>query len=91
MSEKFELDIALKDKGFQGEYERDDKVWIVYTHYPLISEYTFTANRLVVGVRYPFDVFDSYFNLSMTNSHNKTLMDDEYRKYQEQFVHSVKL
>jgi hypothetical protein len=81
MSNQFELDIALKDKGFKGEYVRDDRVWIVYTHYPVVSEYPFTATRLVVGVRYPFDVFDSFFNLSMTNSHCKTITDDEYMKY----------
>ena len=81
MSEKYELDVALKDKGFKGEYERGEKVWIVYTHFPLLSEYNFTATRVVIGVRYPFDVFDSYFNLSMTNSHCKTLTEEEYFKY----------
>jgi hypothetical protein len=69
MSEKYELDIALKDKGFQGEYEREDKVGFVYSHCPILSEYSFEAGRVVLGVRNPFDVFDSFFNMAMTNSH----------------------
>jgi hypothetical protein len=76
MSEKYELDVALKDKGFLGEYVRDNRVWIIYSHHPILSKYPFTGESVVIGVRYPFDVFDSFFNLAMTCSHTKTLSDD---------------
>lgn len=81
MHERYELDIALKDNGFKGEYVRDDKVWIVYTHFPILSDFDFTSSRVVLGVRYPFDVFDSFCNIGMTRSHNKTMTKEMYKKY----------
>lgn len=68
MGESMELDKPLKEAGLAGEYERGDKVWIVYSHYPILSEYDFNVKRIILGVRNPFDVMDSFFNLLMTKS-----------------------
>jgi len=73
MGKKWELDIALSEKGFEGEYTRDDKVWIVYTHFPVLSDFEFTTKRIIVGVRNPLDVFDSLFNMGLTFSQTKCL------------------
>ena len=85
MGESMELDKPLKEAGFAGEYEREDKVWIIYSHYPILSEFDFNVKRIVLGVRNPFDVMDSFFNLLMTKSQNKSLAEEEYIKYKDIF------
>jgi hypothetical protein len=65
-------------------------VWIIYTHFPVITKYDFDASRVVMGVRCPFDVIDSFFNLTMTRTHDKTLLDSEYDKYKDLFERFVK-
>lgn len=81
MDERITCDVPLKDAGFEGEFINDEKVWIVYTHFPILTKYEFDASRIVLGVRCPLDVIDSFFNLTMTRTHSKTLEDGEYLKY----------
>ena len=68
MGKSMELDKPLDKAWFSGEYEREDKVWIVYSHYPILTEYDFNVKRIILGIRNPFDVIDSFFNLLMAKS-----------------------
>ena len=57
---------SLQIMGMKGESYTDDSTWIVRSHHPF--EYSvlnnFNANKLLMIVRHPLDVFPSYASLS---------------------------
>lgn len=54
----------------------DGRSWVVKTHWPERYGYKrFTAHRVILLVRNPFDAINSYFNMGLTNTHEKTLID----------------
>ena len=85
MHPKYNLKNPLKDLGLKGDSINDDRVWIVNTHFPILSEYKYDCSRVVLGVRNPLDVFDSFFNIAMTNSHSETIAPNEYEVYKDVF------
>lgn len=67
----------LQMGGFYGEGIADDSVWIVKSHYPeRVGYLPIDASVVVMIVRNPFDAISSYFQMGMTNSHNKTLTEE---------------
>lgn len=50
----------------------DDRVRVVKTHYPeRLGFRPFEAERVILLVRNPFDAIDSYFNMALTNTHDR--------------------
>jgi len=65
--------------GMQGEGVVDGRVLVVKSHYPERHGYRkFTADKVIVLTRNPFDAVDSYFNLGMTNTHTESLDEMNY-------------
>ena len=68
------LTAKLLEFGYRGEGVTGNSVWIVKSHYPERTGYIrVVAQRVIVLIRNPFDSIESYFNMGMTDSHNKTL------------------
>jgi hypothetical protein len=60
----------------QGEGVVDDRSWVIKTHWPERYGYRrFDVSRAILIVRNPFDAMDSYFNMAMTNTHDKRLRE----------------
>ena len=67
----------LQMGGFYGEGIADDSVWIVKSHYPeRVGYLPIDTSVVVMIVRNPYDAISSYFQMGMTNSHNKTLTEE---------------
>lgn len=50
----------------------DHRVRVVKTHYPERMGYrTFEGKKAILLVRNPFDAINSYFNMALTNTHDK--------------------
>ena len=76
------LSMALQRCGVRGEGVVDERCWVVKSHYPERRGCeAFAAARGVLLVRNPWDVIDSYFNMTLTNSHNTTMRDDQYARF----------
>ena len=61
----------LLKEGMKGEFQYDEKLWIVKTHHPIkLMHKPFEANKCILIVRSPMDVFVSSFNFVVTKSHN---------------------
>ena len=76
------LSRALSQFGMQGEGVLDERVWIVKTHWPERAGYEpWKARRAILLVRNPFDCFDSYFNMTLTNTHNVSLAESQYEVF----------
>ncbi|CAN0159257.1 unnamed protein product, partial [Phaeothamnion confervicola] len=76
------LSRSLTALGMQGEGVVDARVSVVKTHYPERHGYRrFRADRAIVLVRNPFDAIDSYFNMALTNTHDKSLHDSVYSDF----------
>eukprot|EP01041_Mallomonas_annulata_P006866 gene6866-13914_t len=74
------LSASLLKCGFKGEGIVDDSVWIVKTHYPERLGYLkYKAMRVILLIRNPFDVIESYFHMAMTNTHNKSLSTEAFQ------------
>lgn len=59
---------------------------VVKTHWPeRIGYRKFSAHRVVLLVRNPFDAIDSYWNLNVTNTHTKKVVDQVYEDYSHFF------
>jgi hypothetical protein len=73
---------SLFDFGMKGEGVVDDTVHLVKTHYPERAGYLpFNAGRAILLVRNPYDAIDSYFNMTLTNTHNKSMAEDQYTRF----------
>ena len=60
----------------------DSHVSVVKTHWPERRGLRhFSASRVVLIVRNPYDTIDSYWNLCTTNTHDKVVHDTIYQKY----------
>ncbi|CAN0472101.1 unnamed protein product, partial [Hapterophycus canaliculatus] len=56
----------------QGEGVVDHRVRVVKTHYPERSGFRpFECSKAILLVRNPFDAIDSYFNMALTNTHDR--------------------
>eukprot|EP01035_Chromulina_nebulosa_P033464 gene33464-44816_t len=73
------LPAQLLEYGYRGEGITDNSVWVVKSHYPERTGYIrVLAQRVIVLVRNPFDSIESYFNMAMTSSHNRTLSSQAF-------------
>lgn len=74
----------------QGEGIADDSVAVVKSHFPERSGYVkFPAQRVILLVRNPIDAVFSYFQMAMTNTHDKTLQSeifDALRPFWDRFA-----
>ncbi len=72
----------LTEMGFQGEGVVDgNAVCVVKSHFPeRLGWKPFTAHRVVLLVRNPLDAIDSYFNMILTQTHTKSIADEEYAR-----------
>ncbi|CAB1121182.1 unnamed protein product [Ectocarpus sp. CCAP 1310/34] len=78
------LSRSLSVMGMQGEGVVDHRVRVVKTHYPERPGFrAFEADKAVLLVRNPFDAIDSYFNMALTNTHDRSLHDAVYEEFQE--------
>ncbi|KAJ1455749.1 P-loop containing nucleoside triphosphate hydrolase protein [Pelagophyceae sp. CCMP2097] len=81
------LSKALQACGVRGEGVTDGRVHVVKSHYPeRVGCRKFKAHRAILLVRNPYDVIDSYFNMTLTNSHNTTMADTQYARFSETFA-----
>lgn len=78
------LNKDLFELGMTGEGKLDDTVWIVKSHYPeRLGHSPLKVNRCVLMVRSPIDSLWSFFNMMATQSHNKSISDDQLLKLPE--------
>ncbi|CAM9650064.1 unnamed protein product [Ectocarpus sp. 12 AP-2014] len=78
------LSRSLSVMGMQGEGVVDHRVRVVKTHYPERPGFrAFDADKAILLVRNPFDAVDSYFNMALTNTHDRSLHDAVYEEFQE--------
>ncbi|ETV96377.1 hypothetical protein H310_10530 [Aphanomyces invadans] len=76
------LSLELLKGGMKGEGVVDDRVWFVKSHYPERSGYVPVAvQKAILVVRNPWDAINSYFNMTLTNSHNKSVHDSMYCRF----------
>jgi hypothetical protein len=73
--------------GLVGEGVTNAKmVRVVKTHWPERRGCAqLKARRVILLVRNPYDVIDSYWNMNATNTHNQTVTDQVYDQYQPIF------
>ena len=58
----------------------DSSVWVTKSHYPERLGYQKMSTSIVICViRNPYDCIASYFHMSMTNTHNKSLSSDSMK------------
>jgi len=76
------LSMALQAFGVRGEGVIDERVQVVKTHFPeRLGFGAFEASRAILLVRNPWDAVDSYFNMTLTNSHNATMHESQYVRF----------
>lgn len=64
----------------------DDSVWFVKTHFPeRVGWKPFKIKKAILVVRNPWDAIDSYFNMTLTNTHNKSLHEDMYTRFADRW------
>ncbi len=65
-----------------GEGIIDPRVKVIKTHYPERAGYApFSAKRVVLLVRNPWDAIDSYWNMCLTNTHTESVTAEVYSRY----------
>lgn len=70
---------ALMDEGLEGEGLVDNRVWVVKSHHPERTGITFyRPKRCVLVLRDPIDCIPSLFHLTMTDSHDLSLCDEDF-------------
>ena len=78
--------MPLQMSGLIGEQVVDDSCWIIKTHHPgRVMALNFSANKIIVCVRNPFDVFRSLHNFNGTMTHSHALDIDLPVKHPEYF------
>lgn len=76
------LSKELQQYGMKGEGVVDESVWFVKTHFPERVGYKeFPVKKAILVVRNPWDAIDSYFNMTLTNTHNKSLDESQYERF----------
>lgn len=66
-------------------------VKVVKTHWPERRGCAIVdAQRVILLVRNPYDVIDSYWNMNATNTHNQTVTDEVYDRFQSFFEELVR-
>lgn len=66
----------------RGEGVTDSKVWIVKSHFPeRFGETSFMANKCILLVRNPLDAMISLYNMIATGTHNCSITDEDFEKY----------
>jgi len=82
ITKKLNKDLMLM--GLAGEGLVDKRVMIVKTHYPeRYGKTKFYGERAILLVRNPIDSITSLFNMVCTGSHNRSIHDDDYSKFQQ--------
>jgi hypothetical protein len=78
---------ALSIQGFKGEYNFDDKVWMVKAHYPYMYPFTapISASKAICLVRSPFDVMASLWQLSVNGTHTRSMKNDFPNEFPEEW------
>lgn len=80
ITKKLNKDLMLM--GLAGEGLVDKRVWVVKTHYPeRYGKTKFYAERAILLVRNPLDSITSLFNMVCTGSHNRSIQDEDYEKF----------
>ncbi|RQM24351.1 hypothetical protein B5M09_007584 [Aphanomyces astaci] len=80
------LSLELQKAGMKGEGVVDDRVWFVKSHYPERSGYVpVPVQKAILVVRNPWDAINSYFNMTLTNSHNKSVHDVTYSRFADRW------
>ncbi|KAL4138538.1 hypothetical protein PRIC2_002043 [Phytophthora ramorum] len=80
------LSKELQLYGMKGEGVVDESVWFVKTHFPERVGYKdFPAKKAILVVRNPWDAIDSYFNMTLTNTHNKSLHESQYERFADRW------
>ncbi|GMF46954.1 unnamed protein product [Phytophthora fragariaefolia] len=80
------LSKELQQYGMKGEGVVDESVWFVKTHFPERAGYKeFPVKKAILVVRNPWDAIDSYFNMTLTNTHNKSLHESQYARFAERW------
>ncbi|KAF4317267.1 hypothetical protein BBO99_00008171 [Phytophthora kernoviae] len=80
------LSKELQQYGMKGEGVVDESVWFVKTHFPERVGYkAFPAKKAILVVRNPWDAIDSYFNMTLTNTHNKSLQESQYERFADRW------
>lgn len=70
----------------KGEGIVDDSVLFVKSHYPERHGWKpFRAKKAIVIIRNPWDSIDSYFNMTLTNSHHKSIHPQEYARFADRW------
>ena len=76
------LSRSLLERGLIGEGITDERVHIVKSHFPERYGYKkFQAHKIIMLTRNPFDAIDSYFNMAFTNTHTKSLGEENYETF----------
>ena len=76
------LSNSLLKFGYIGEGITDNSIWVVKSHYPERLGYIrFYVKKCILLVRNPFDAFESYFHMGMTNTHDKRLTNEVSQLY----------
>ena len=84
------LNKELLSMGLFGEGLVDKRVWVVKTHYPeRYGKSKFYAERCIMEVRNPLDAITSLFNMVCTGSHNKSVHNEDYAKFIEQWTEFI--
>ncbi|TYZ64212.1 hypothetical protein PybrP1_011497 [[Pythium] brassicae (nom. inval.)] len=80
------LSQELQQYGMKGEGVVDESVWFVKTHFPeRVGWQPFAIRKAIVVVRNPWDAIDSYFNMTLTNSHNKSVHESQYARFADRW------
>lgn len=80
------LSQELQNYGMKGEGIVDERVWFIKTHFPERLGYqNFTIQKAIVIVRNPWDAIDSYFNMTLTNSHTTSLHESQYQRFAQRW------
>lgn len=80
------LSQQLQQFGMHGEGVVDDSVWFVKTHFPERHGWKpFKAHKAILVVRNPWDAIDSYFNMTLTNSHRTSIADNQYERFADRW------
>ena len=78
------LNQALMFMGLAGEGLVDKRVFATKTHFPeRYGKTKFGAERCILAVRSPLDCITSLFNMVCSGSHDLSIADDDFVKFQQ--------
>ena len=87
----FSLNTSLQYQGFKGEGIVKERCWINKTHFPFRAPFDreYESQVIILAVRNPLDVINSFFNMiatqSHTLSHDNDVDDPNISPYWEMF------